>query len=90
MIQIENILKVLDIQKNQVSEETVTYLSNFTAYTDEDNILKEHLINIHDAMEDVNEDKPENRPYKKIISEVKELHALCDKNKAGYIRFIVI
>jgi hypothetical protein len=86
MIQIDNVLKIVDIQKNQVSEDTFKYLSNFITYTD--NVLDEHIINIQDAIDDVNEDKPEYSPSSKTIKEVKELQTILNDNEAGYVRFI--
>lgn len=92
MITIDNILKIADVQKNQVSQATYNYLINFfVTYRDE--LLKEHLINIDEAIEDVTADKPElltkNKYTSLITKEVKELHKVCSiKNEAGYIRFI--
>jgi hypothetical protein len=98
MIQIENILKIADIQKNQVSHATFNYLStHFITYRD--TALKEHLINIQDAIDDAESEESdfcelimhgENKtPNAEIIlSEVRELHALCAKNDTAYIRFI--
>lgn len=87
MITIDNILKIADIQKNQVSIETWHYLNNFFV-TYRDAVLREHLINIQDAMEAVDCEEPNFSPSKKTIEEVKELHALCNEHEAGYIRFI--
>ena len=96
MIQIENILKIVDIQKNQISIATWHYLNNFfIAYRDEK--LREHLINITDAYEDVTSVDSEfleitghfsDPNASNIIKEVTELNNLCQKNDSGYVLFI--
>jgi hypothetical protein len=90
-ITVENIMKVIDIQKTAIHSATWHFLNNyFVAF--KDNCLKENLVNIYDAMYEVTEEEPEYLPSNMytsiIIQEVKELRDLCDNNDAGYIRFI--
>jgi hypothetical protein len=93
MIQIDNILKIVDIQKNQVSKDTFDWLSNYINYLDQ--VLKEHLINIQDAIDEAEAEgefsdlQMDTTPNAEVIlKEVRELHELCKNNDAAYIRFI--
>lgn len=91
MIKVNDILKIVDIDKKAVNIETWNFLNEyFIAYKDQ--VLKEHLIDMTGAIEEVTNEDPEHLPQnkfaKKIISEVAELWTLCVKHEAGYVRFI--
>lgn len=86
-----NVLKVLDVNKSDISENTIKYLyDNFITYKDEDADLNEHLVNINDAFED---DQPFERYLVEeevtlIKGEIETLQKLAEKQDCGYVRFI--
>lgn len=76
MIQVDNILKVLDINSKQLTAETVAIIQqNEPIYRDA--VLKEHL---YDLDEDSSKDS----------KEIAELRQLMQDNDAAYVRIIFI
>jgi hypothetical protein len=90
MITIQDVIKFIDINVNDVNNSTYKYLiNNFVVY--HDNNLREHLISINDAEEDLMENEfiKEFSYNEDIIrKEVIELQELAVKHEAAYIRFI--
>lgn len=86
MIRIEDILKVADIERDTVTGKTLGWLTSgqFTSYKDQ--VLKEDLINIDDAIEEINQNP--GCISKAVQKQVVKLKKLLDKNDCGYLRFI--
>lgn len=84
-----NVLKVVDVNKSDVKENTIKYLfNNFITYRDE--VLNEHIVNINDALED---DQPFESYWvaeevEMIKGEIEALQKLAHTLECGYIRFI--
>lgn len=89
-IEIENILKIVDIGVHQVSDETVDHLEqNFADWRDQ--ILKEHIVNIESAVESIEENSDSAMElHESQINEIKALAELAKANDAGYIRFVEV
>lgn len=84
-IQTGSIMRVVDIDKSNVSIETYGYLRGFVEYKDKN--IGEDIINIQDAQEDCAD--PDNL-YSAIVKEqVQALHCITRLAYAGYVRFIV-
>lgn len=81
-IQYDNILRIIDIHSKQISPETLQYI-NEQKITYQDQVMKEHIYNITDMIEEGLE-----TDNKVIEKEMEQMHRLCIKHKAGYVRII--
>ncbi len=86
-------MKVVDIVKTDVPDTVRNYLlSYFITYRDE--VLEEHLININDAEEEINNSENPRTHIRTatdrevIILNVREMARLCADEDAGYVRFV--
>ncbi len=84
-IQVINIMKVIDIDKMDIDNSTWEFLNMFHV-TYKDQILREHIINIGDALEDLGNIASENA--KIVKKEIRQLAKLADKNDSAYIKFV--
>lgn len=84
-IKVLNVLKCIDIDAKAVNIATWNYCNNFHI-TYRDNVLREHLININSALEEINEYEPKKK--KEISKDLKVLNKLADAHDAAYVRFI--
>jgi len=85
-----NILKIVDLNKTDIPACAWHYLNNFHV-TYRDSILKEHLINIGDAIEAIEDSESylnEHKMKKEIIAVITDIGELCQRHDAGYVRFI--
>lgn len=87
-IKVLGTMKVIDISTNSINRFTWNFLhSEFITYRDEK--LNEHLINIHDAIDQINDyGSLLGKNINIVKQELTELQALANKNDAAYIRFI--
>lgn len=87
-IAVENVLKVLDIYFEEVSEETRDFLlDKHVAYKDEIGDLHEDLVHIIEAVD--SEFRPDGlKDPEKLEEELKALQALLFEHEAGYVRFV--
>ena len=85
-MQFENILKIGDIENSQLSTELLNFLQNQVQHTYSDNILKEHIYNIGDILDGLDEggyNTPEH-----VAGELQEIKELCDLSDCGYFRVV--
>lgn len=73
-----DIMMVIDIDRSVVTEELFEYLlDNHVTYRDQ--VIKEHLININDALDEC--------PSRFRVA-IRTLNKIADNQKAAYIRFV--
>ena len=85
---------IADVWKDSLSDQTIDFLENFIVYQDKLEKMNEHLYNIEDAIDDI--DDEEGRFVKEVLDEdkatVKEevqiLKSLVDKEELAYVRMI--
>lgn len=80
-IQVDNILKVVDISSKCVTEEFIKWLKECVNETYKDQALTEHLYN----PDDFNEMEEVPGIHSETISGIQ---ILCKENEAGYFRII--
>lgn len=89
-MEVQNIMKVIDIHFKEVSDETRRYL-NIRHATYRDQVLEEHLINVNEAVDLLSKFSRRKRPWDEvsemIINEINELYKLAAENDAAYVRF---
>lgn len=88
---VQNVMKVIDVQRIHVRAETRAYLSQHIVYRDL--FGTEHLMNIYTAAERIAEIAKGEQPADKIsradiLSEIKRLAELAFQNDASYVRLI--
>ncbi len=77
-----DILRVVDINHEQLLPETEAHLKRCTP-TYEDRVLKEHIWNADDLVEDID---PEDMVMTAILEDLQMIQALIVKRSAGYFR----
>lgn len=89
-IRVDNILTVIDVPKKDVLPSTLKLLTErYITYRDVEGKLKEHLINVPTAADDLNVAEFTPRQFMRSNkSDIKYLSMLCAANDAGYVRFI--
>jgi hypothetical protein len=85
-IQIENILKVLDIPSGDVDQGLIDWLEEHHAPYLDTHHLAEHLCDAPNAFDEYEEDQNELTDLQ--LEQLEQLHKLCADNDAGYVRFI--
>lgn len=92
-MEVENIMKVIDIGKNTVSEHTQRFLEHFVTY--QDKAMREDLYNVEDAVDDINDDQGnwfqeiESESERALVEkEIRMMKQLTFDNHAGYVRLV--
>ena len=92
-MEVENVMKVIDIRKETVSVHTQRFMEHFVTY--QDKAMREDLYNVEDALDDINDDtgnwfsEIKSDAEKEIIEkEVRMMQQLTYDNQAGYVRLI--
>lgn len=80
---ISDVVKIIDVDSECVSNKTIEFLSDaFTTYRDQ--VLKEDLIDIGNAVDELAEHKLSSD----VKREIRSLGKLASKHDAAYVRFI--
>jgi hypothetical protein len=78
---------IVTIHTNQLEKQTVNFINKKSEPVYRDTVLKEHLHNINDLIED-------EETYAFVPEDVKPditaIKALCDKHEAAYFRIVTI
>lgn len=85
-LQFENILKIADIQSAQLYPEFVKWLQNTFDPTYRDQILKEHIYNVNDIIEEIELYHSDVAPM--FINSLEAIHKYCTENECGYFRVL--
>lgn len=80
-ITVQNVLKVIDIDKGDISKATLKWLSVKSHTIYKDMSLNEDMYNVPDPLDHLSKNKV-------VKSEINILCRLAAKNDAGYIRLI--
>lgn len=83
-MELENILKIADIENRQLSTETLAFLQNEVQHTYADQVLKEHIYNSGDILDGI--DGGDYSVPAEVEAQLREIHELCGKNECGYFR----
>lgn len=83
-IEVENIMKVIDIDSKQLMPETVKFIEENVETTYRDQVCKEHLYNINSFLDEFDEDSAQ--PSEAVMEELKLINKILVDNEAGYLR----
>lgn len=78
----ENILKVLDISKNELSNALISLLEGHEAWIDTDTELSEHIYQFDEALYTIH--------WGVSGREMQEIAILCDRFECNYFRIITV
>jgi hypothetical protein len=79
----DNIVKILDIGKNQVSPELKNLLEGHEAWKDTDDELNEHIYQFDETLYTI-------QWGDESFEEMKEIAILCNKFECNYFRLITV
>lgn len=81
-MQIDNIMKVADIDYRSLLPATVSFFETSGEVTYRDNILKEDIYNIEEIQLAIEE----HEPPAEVSQQLLKLHELLDKKECSYLR----
>jgi len=79
-----DVFKVGDIEYSDLSPQLLTFIQNGAVITYEDKVLKEHIYNIDDTIEEIEQGTCECSD--EIKSELNQLVTALHKKSSGYLR----
>lgn len=85
-IQVQNVLKVIDIERTQVNQKTRDFLREYyTMYSDKLDTMGEDLIDVNSASEP---DANSKSRSPKVREEIQKLAQTANNHGAAYVRFV--
>lgn len=84
-----NVMKALDIPERNMNKATSLHLLNYHLAWRDANSLSEHLVNVREALEDFEDNKPsDEKVADKVYNDLRELLQMCDVYECDYVRII--